>query len=93
MDWKVQWEQPPARQGQSDDGAAGAWSTTLSLTTPRLGRIDATLQLAGNGVRIALATPSGSSAADLRQAAPSLAATLAAAGVPLLALQVSNEEA
>jgi flagellar hook-length control protein FliK len=93
MDWKVQWDHPPAGQGRQEDEQASAWSTTVSLTTPRLGRIEATLQLAGGGVRIALVAPDGGSAADLRQAAPALAAALDAAGIPLSTLQVSNEEA
>jgi hypothetical protein len=93
MDWAVHWDNPPAGQGQQEGEQASAWSTTVSLTTPRLGRIDATLQLTGNGVRIALTTPNGGTAVDLRQGTPSLAAALAAAGVPLLGMQVTNEEA
>jgi hypothetical protein len=53
--------------------------------------VDATLQLTSSGVRITLATPYGSSAADLRDEAPRLADALAGAGVPLLAFQVKHE--
>lgn len=66
------------------------WSTTLSLTTPRLGRIDARLRLGGGGVRIALAASDEASAAGLRNAAPQLAAALEAAGLPLLNFQVQH---
>jgi hypothetical protein len=43
------------------------------------------------GARIAIATPIDASAADLREAAPLLEKSMAAAGVPLLALQVKHE--
>jgi hypothetical protein len=90
MDWQVQWENPPSRQGEEAESPT-AWSTTLSLTTPHLGRIDATLQLVGGGVRIALQAPAGGSAADLLKEAPALASALSAAGVPMVAFQVRNE--
>lgn len=88
MDWEI--EQENAREGGADEEAA-RWRTALSLTTPRLGRVDASLQLTTSGVRITLATPYGASAADMRDEAPKLAAALAAAGVPLLGLQVKHE--
>jgi hypothetical protein len=68
------------------------WQTTLSLTTPRLGRVDALLQLTRQGVRIALATPAGASAADLREQSPTLAEALSAAGVELLSFLVRETE-
>ena len=90
MDWEI--EQDNEREAGAGDEEAARWRTTLSLTTPRLGRVDANLQLSANGVRITLATPYGASAADMRDEAPKLAAALAAAGVPLLGLQVKHEE-
>jgi flagellar hook-length control protein FliK len=89
IDWEIEWQQ----QNDAGDGSEpeATWRTALSLTTPRLGQVDATLQLTSSGVRITLATPYGSSAADLRDEAPRLADALAGAGVPLLAFQVKHE--
>jgi hypothetical protein len=89
MDWQIEWQGEREADGNTDD--ASRWSTSLSLTTPRLGRVDASLQLSSKGVRITLATPYGASAADMRDEAPKLAAALEAAGVPLLAFQVKHE--
>jgi hypothetical protein len=90
IDWEIDWQQ------QSNAGDSGEeeppWRTALSLTTPRLGQVDATLQLTSSGVRITLATPYGSSAEDLCDAAPRLADALSSAGVPLLAFQVKHED-
>jgi hypothetical protein len=91
MDWEIGRELEREGDGSSDEEYR--WNTTLSLTTPRLGRIDAALRLTTEGVRIAIATPYGASAADLREAVPKLAAALEAAGVPLLGFQVKHEEA
>lgn len=90
IDWEIEWEQ----RNQEHDNADGesVWRTALSLTTPRLGRIDATLQLTANGVRISLDASDGNSATDLREASPKLASALAEAGVPLLALQVRQND-
>ena len=70
--------------------AEGSWITSLHLVTPRLGEISARLGLTPQGVRITLDTPIDASAADLRGAAPILEKSMAAAGVPLLALQVKH---
>lgn len=90
IDWEIDWQQ----QRNTGDGSEeeSPWRTALSLTTPRLGQVDATLLLTSSGVRITLATPYGSSAADLRDEAPRLADALASAGVPLLAFQVKHED-
>lgn len=87
MDWEIEWKGEREADGSSDEEAL--WRTALSLTTPRLGRVDAKLQLSANGVSIALTTPLGASAADLRDAAPALTEALAAAGVPLLGFKVT----
>jgi hypothetical protein len=89
IDWEIEWSDEREADGRSEEEAS--WRTALSLTTPRLGRIDASLQLTGSGVRIVLATPYGASAADLRDESPKLGEALAAAGVPLLAFQIKHE--
>lgn len=90
MQWEISWENE--READASEEESLHWQTALSLTTPRLGRVDASLRLSAEGVRIILATPYGASAADLRAQAPQLAEALAAAGVPLLAFQVKHEE-
>lgn len=87
MQWQVEREQ----SGGSSAEAEERWQTTLRLSTPRLGEVQAAIQLSGGGVRIALATPTGSSAADLRAATPALEQALASAGVPLLGMTVKHE--
>ncbi len=89
LNWQIE---PDGRR----DGAAAAdterdWTTSLRLVTPRLGEIDARLSLTPQGARIAIVTLVGASAADLLDAAPSLEKSMAAAGVPLLALQVKHD--
>jgi hypothetical protein len=90
MDWAIELENE--RQGDGSNEDDSRWNTSLSLTTPRLGRIDAMLQLNTAGVRVILATPYGATAADLRDEAPKLTRALELAGVPLLNLQVKHED-
>ena len=88
MDWQI--EREPEGHGQGTE-AEQRWATTLRLTTPRLGQIQAALKLSDGGVRIALTAPSDATAADLTAATPALEQALAAAGVPLLGMTVKHE--
>jgi len=86
----MQWEiQKDGRSAQEHDGEARGWTSSLRLTTPRLGEIDARINFTGSGVRITVATAMDRSASDLRNAIPALEGALAAAGVPLLSLKVN----
>jgi hypothetical protein len=88
MDWQIE---PDGRHtGNEQADPERGWITSLRLTTPRLGEIDARLNLTPAGAKITIATPTGASAADLRDAAPSLEKSMTAAGVPLLSLQVKH---
>lgn len=88
LDWQIE---PDGRQTDSEQAdSERGWITSLRLTTPRLGEIDARLSLTPAGARITIVTPTGASAADLLDAAPSLEKSIAAAGVPLLSLQVKH---
>lgn len=89
LHWQIEPDDRRAGVGETD--AERGWITSLRLTTPRLGEIDAQLNLTSHGVRITVATPVGASAADLLDAAPALEKSMAAAGVPLLALQVKHD--
>ena len=88
----LNWEIEPDQHRTGDDPANSerGWTTSLRLVTPRLGEIDARLSLTPQGARITLATPTDTSAANLKDAAPALEKSMAAAGVPLLALQVTH---
>ncbi len=88
MQWEIARDQTGGGPGAE---AEDRWATTLRLTTPRLGEVDAALHLSGGGVRISLATSSDTSAADLRAAVPALEQALASAGVPLLGILVKHE--
>lgn len=90
MDWAIELENERQGDGSSEDDTR--WNTSLSLTTPRLGRVDAMLQLNAAGVRITLATPYGAIAADLRDESPKLAQALESAGVPVLTIQIKHED-
>ena len=90
IEWEIDWQNE--REGDGSEREELRWGTTLSLATPRLGQVDARLNLATDGVHIVLATPYGASAADMRDEAPKLAAALAAAGLPLLSLHIKHED-
>jgi hypothetical protein len=89
LDWRIE---PDGQQnGHEQADSERGWTTSMRLVTPRLGEIDAQINLTPHGARIIIATPAGASAADLQSAAPSLEKSMAAAGVPLLALQVKHD--
>lgn len=94
MNWQLQWDnEQVAEDGRRGSGEAAGeerWRTTLTLTTPQLGRVEATLRLEDGGIRIAIDAPGNAGAAALRDAAPELAAALDAAGVPLLGVQIKH---
>jgi hypothetical protein len=89
MDWEIEWQDG---RNKDDSDEESTWTTSLRLTTPRLGEINARVQLGAGSVRVAIVTPSAASADDLRNAAPALEETLAAAGVPLRGLSVKHYE-
>lgn len=88
MQWEIEWKNQA--QGNSEQDGAEPWTTTLRLETPRLGALEASLRLGVRGVHIALATPFGDTAADLRAGASSLEQALAAAGVPMRGFNVKR---
>jgi hypothetical protein len=90
MDWEIRRDAP-----QRDDasGESAAWNTNLRLTLPRLGEVDARVQLSGQTLRLDLRTVQAASEADLRLALPSLRQALAAAGLDLLEAKTSHGQA
>lgn len=90
MHWQIQRDDGSSQQRDAE--ADRGWTSSLKLTTPRLGEIDAQLKLTAAGVRIAIETSHDASADNLRNAIPWLENSLAAAGVPLLSLRVKPKD-
>jgi hypothetical protein len=88
MEWEVEEEKQQAARSIEE---AQPWLTTLRLTTPRLGAVEARLRIAGNSLQLNLSTPVGASAADMRDELPALTEALAAAGITLQSAQVRHE--
>lgn len=92
LDWAIQRDVVDERDAATPGAAeAPRWSTSLRLTMPMLGTVDATLQLAGSGLRIRLAADS-TAAPSLREQAANLLQALTSAGLSVQALDIRNEE-
>ena len=89
MEWEI--EQDKNHQPASSSDEAAPWQTTMRLTTPRLGNVEARLRISGNSLQLNLITPIGATAADLRDELPSLNDALSAAGINLQTAQVRHE--
>lgn len=87
MQWQLEWQE---HGGSGSDENAEPWQTTLRLTTPRLGELEASLQLGAAGVRISLSTAEASVAAEMKAGVADLENALTAAGVPLLGFAVKQ---
>jgi hypothetical protein len=84
MEWRI--EDPSGGHGEGAEGQE--WRTTLRLTLPRLGPVEARLHLSGGGVRVQLQAPEPQAQAALSAGRKTLARGLDAARVPLLGLSV-----
>ncbi|MFM9924779.1 flagellar hook-length control protein FliK [Variovorax sp. H27-G14] len=99
MTWSVQEEHDKAEGREGREGAAPLaeserrWSTTVSLTLPRLGEVDLRLSLAGAAVQAHLSAREANTTARLRGDAGKLAKRLEAAGMQLQQFQVMDKNA
>ena len=91
MDLQIERERTEEREARAETEQAQRWSTSLRLTMPRLGAIDADLQLSGGQLRMRLATGSEAAATDLRVHAPELLEALGVAGISVQSIEVANE--
>lgn len=97
MAWSIheETEQPgDAPEGRGDGGGAPLrrWTTTVSLTLPKLGAVDLRLSLAGEMVQAHLAAREAATLARLRSDGGELAPRLAVAGLRLQDLQITAME-
>ena len=92
MDLEIERERTEDRNPELANNEAQRWNTTLRLTMPRLGAVDATLQLAGNGLRVKLNAGSIVAAADLRGGTQELAQGLKNVGLMLQSVEVEHGE-
>ncbi len=88
LNWEIERE---AAQGEISENEPGTWSTNLRLTLPRLGEIDARLQLNDHAVYLTLNTADTHSLSDLNKATPALQQAFAAAGLTLLDIQTNHD--
>lgn len=86
MEWEIE-RDAPEMEAATDEPAA--WRTSLRLTLPRLGEIDARVHLSGQNVHLALRI-SESAAPQLQQAIPALQQALARAGLTLQSVQAKH---
>lgn len=84
MEWQI--EDPTGGRGEGVENQN--WNTTLRLTLPRLGTVEARLQLTPSGVAVRLLAADHATQSALTAASTALAQQLDAAQVPLMALTV-----
>jgi hypothetical protein len=86
MEWKV--EERDARREGSAPGDANEWQTTLRLMMPRLGVVNAALNLTSSGIQLKLTTDESTSVAAMKSRQEELRTSLDAAGVKLISFAV-----
>lgn len=89
MDWSIHEEVADREARESEEESPRRWSTTVSLSLPRLGAVDLRLSLAGANVQARLAASDASTMTRMRADGGALAQRLEAAGFRLQELQVT----
>lgn len=77
------------RAGQHPIETQPGWTTTLKLSMPSLGGVEAVLQMQGDSLRLGLRADAGA-APTLRENGNRLAASLAEMGLKLVSIQVAQ---
>ncbi|MCB1918165.1 MAG: flagellar hook-length control protein FliK [Rhodocyclaceae bacterium] len=85
---EIEIEEPESREGDGTDSDEAAWKTTLRVTLPRLGGVEARLHLTSAGVALQLTADDGATAAALAAAEQELADALDAADLPLTGMRI-----
>lgn len=91
MEWEVSRDAADGGQGQAQEQQQ-AWQSVMKFALPGLGQVSATIHLSGERVSILVRTESADSAALLRAHGGDLAQALDAAGSPLDALIVNDDD-
>ena len=90
FEWVIE---DPRDEGHAEaEGDDGQWNTTLRLTLPRLGGVEARVQLGAQGVALRLQAEDKSTASRLEARCDELAEALEAAGVPLTGMVVEHRD-
>ena len=89
MEWEIEWDE---RSAATTEDGNDQWITSLRLTTPRLGTVEARLQLDGDRLRVAVLAADVHSAAEMRTEAPALEAALLSAGIQLQGIMIRADE-
>ena len=90
MQWQISREPSDQTSSGSTQEVSQQWNTTLALTTPTLGRIEAALNIAGNTVKVRLAASSAESVSKLNSHLARLQSALEAAGLQPVGIQVRD---
>jgi hypothetical protein len=91
IDWAIQRDAIEDRDAAAAEATeAPHWSTSLRLTMPRLGTVDAVIQLVGDRLRIRLAAEEDA-ASDLRLQAANLNEAMENAGLAVQSLDIRHE--
>ncbi|HCY64607.1 MAG TPA: flagellar hook-length control protein FliK [Oxalobacteraceae bacterium] len=91
MEWEIERDAADGNQPE-DREQQEAWQSAVKFQLPSLGEVSATLHLKGDRVSILVRTGSADSAALLRAHGADLAQALDAAGLPMDALIVNDDE-
>lgn len=90
VQWQIQPEDAGEREGNGQQQMR-AWHTSLALSLPALGGLDARLRMVGNQVQLTFDTDNPEAAALIEQYRQQLAGSMEAAGLALASLQVRHE--
>ena len=86
MRWEI--DENAARNAQEDDDTAPRWATRLRMTLPRLGEIDARIQLQGNQISLSMSAGTGETRDLMRASGTLLRGQLDDAGLTLTTMGV-----